>query len=368
MMRWLVTALALLFWLPPVQSGALSRIKDIAVLQNARDNQLIGYGLVVGLPGTGDSLRNAPFTETSMRSMLDSLGVATSQGQARLKNIAAVIVTASLPAFVRNGSRIDLEVSSLGDATSLQGGQLVMTPLRGADGEIYAVAQGAVSIGGFAASGAQETVTQGTPTSGRIVNGAIVEREIKAVLADEGSLTLQLRNPDFSTAVAITDRINAYARSTYGKPAATEIDSRTIILTKPKDVSVARFIASIEGLAVETDSPARVVLDADTGTVVIGKDVRISPVAVSHGALTVRVSEVPKVVQPSPFSQGQTAVENQTLIDINESGTALGMISGASLQSLVEGLNLLGVGPREIIAILQTIKNAGALQADLVVQ
>lgn len=347
---------------------AQSRIKDIVSLQSSRDNQLIGYGLVVGLAGTGDSLRNAPFTETSMRSMLDTLGVATESGRARLNNIAAVIVTANLPAFVRHGSRIDIEVSSLGDAASLSGGQLVMTPMRGADGEIYAVAQGAVSVAGFLAQGDAASVTQGTPTSGRIVNGAIVERELQDKMADDLELTMQLRNPDFSTAITITDEINNFASAKYGTRPAREIDARTVIVKIPSGVSSARFIASIESLIIKTDSPARVVLDADTGTVVIGQDVRVSPVAVSHGALTVKISETPTIVQPLPFSRGETAEEPFTTIEVNDEGTALGIVNGASLQSLVEGLNRLGVGPRETIAILQTIKNAGALQADLVVQ
>ena len=347
---------------------AQSRVKDIATLQSARDNQLVGYGLVVGLQGSGDSLRNAPFTEQSMRSMLDNLGIATSEGRARLRNIAAVIVTANLPAFVRQGSRIDISVSSLGDATSLQGGQLVMTPLRAANGDIYAVAQGPVSVSGFQAQGAAETVSRGTPTTGRIAGGAIVEREVLAEFDAEQALTLQLRNPDFSTAVAITDAINSYGATHYGMQPASEIDARTIAIRKPPNVSTARFVASIENLMVQPDSPARVVLDESSGTVVIGQDVRISPVAVSHGTLTVRVTESPTVVQPAPFSRGVTAVEPNTYIDVTEDGTALGMVFGTDLQALVEGLNRLGVGPADTIAILQAVKTSGAMQAELVVQ
>lgn len=347
---------------------AQSRVKDIATLQSARDNQLVGYGLVVGLQGSGDSLRNAPFTEQSMRSMLDNLGIATADGRARLKNIAAVIVTANLPAFVRQGSRIDVSVSSLGDATSLQGGQLIMTPLRAANGEIYAVAQGPVSISGFQAQGAAETVSQGTPTAGRISGGAIVEREVLAEFDAEQSLTLQLRNPDFTTAIAITDAINRYGAAQYGMQPASEIDSRTIAIRKPQNISAARFVASIENLVVETDTPARVVLDESTGTVVIGQDVRISTVAISHGTLTVRVTESPTVVQPAPFSRGETAVEPNTYIEVTQDGTALGIVHGTDLQNLVEGLNRLGVGPADIISILQAVKSAGAMQAELVVQ
>ncbi len=365
-LRLLVMMVGMMLTVSVAQSQ--SRIKDIVTLQSSRDNQLIGYGLVVGLAGTGDSLRNAPFTETSMRSMLDTLGIATESGSARLNNIAAVIVTANLPAFVRHGSRIDIDVSSLGDASSLSGGRLVMTPLRGADGEIYAVAQGAVSVAGFLAEGDAATLSQGTPTSGRIVNGAIVERELHGQMSEDSELTLQLRNPDFSTAVAITDEINGFASGQYGTRPAREIDSRTVIVKIPKGISSARFIASIESLVIKTDSPARVILDADTGTVVIGQDVRVSPVAVSHGALTVKISEAPTISQPQPFSDGVTAEEPFTNIEVNDEGTALGIVNGASLQTLVEGLNRLGVGPRETIAILQTIKNAGALQADLVVQ
>jgi flagellar P-ring protein FlgI len=347
---------------------AQSRVKDIAVLQSSRDNQLVGYGLVVGLAGTGDGLRNAPFTEQSMRSMLDNLGIATTEGRARLKNIAAVIVTANLPPFVRQGSRIDINVSSLGDATSLGGGQLVMTPLRAADGEIYAVAQGPVSISGFQAQGAAETVSRGTPTAGRIAGGAIVEREVAGGFEDEHQLTLQLRNPDFSTAIAITDAINNQVSSLYGTRPATEIDARTITINKPKGVSAARFVATIENLVVMTDSPARVVLDERTGTVVIGRDVRISRVAISHGTLTVRVTETPTVVQPMPFSRGETAVEPSTMVDVTEEGTQLGTVDGTDLQNLVEGLNRLGVGPTDVISILQAVKNAGAMQAELIVQ
>ena len=366
-MKRLILMLAMLAVTAPA-AWAQSRVKDIATLQSARDNQLVGYGLVVGLQGSGDSLRNAPFTEQSMRSMLDNLGIATAEGRARLKNIAAVIVTANLPAFVRQGSRIDVSVSSLGDATSLGGGQLVMTPLRAANGEIYAVAQGPVSISGFQAQGQAETISRGTPTAGRISGGAIVEREVEADFSAEHALTLQLRNPDFTTAIAITDAINSFGTVQYGMNPAREIDSRTIAITKPKNISAARFIAGIENLTVHTASPARVVLDERTGTVVIGQDVRISKVAISHGTLTVRVTETPTVVQPGPFSDGETAVEPNTFIDVSEVGTQLGTVDGTDLQNLVEGLNRLGVGPNDIIAILQAIESAGAMQAEVVVQ
>ena len=366
-MRRLATALvAVLALVAP--ATAASRIKDVAMIQSARDNQLIGYGLVIGLAGTGDSLRNSPFTEQSIRAMLQNLGIATEGGQARAKNVAAVIVTANLPAFVQSGSRIDVSVSSMGDATALTGGTLVMTPLRAPDGEIYAVAQGPMFVSGFAAKGEAESLTQGVPTSGRVPNGAIVERELPAKLGETSVLTMQLRNPDFSTAVRIADAINRYARDRFGKPVAAEQDSRTVSIHKPPNISAARFIAELENLEVEPDSPARVVVDERTGTIVIGQQVKISRVAVSYGKLTVRITEMPKVSHPSPFSDGVTAEEPYTVIDANQEGTNVALVDGPDLQTLVNGLNRIGVKPDGIIAILQGIKSAGALQADLVLQ
>lgn len=362
-------AIALVAALMPLAEGlCASRIKDIATLQNTRDNQLLGYGLVIGLQGTGDGLRNAPFTEQSIRSMLDAMGIATEDGRTRTKNVAAVVVTANIPPFATSGSRIDVNVSSLGDATSLTGGTLVMTPLKGADGEIYAVAQGAVSVSGFQAQGQAETLTQGVPTAGRIPGGAIVEREIESGFGEQETFILQLRNPDFSTAVAITDAINKATAPRYGKVMAAEKDARTVILRKPKNVSAARFVAEIEGLPVETDAPARVVMDERTGTVVIGQDVRISKVAITHGTLTVRITELPQIVQPEAFSEGQTAVEPATVVEANQDGGQVWTLEGTDLQSLVEGLNTLGVKPTDVISILQAIKSAGALQAELVLQ
>jgi len=349
-------------------AGSWARIKDIAQLQSARDNQLVGYGLVIGLKGTGDGLRNSPFTEQSIRAMLENLGIATEGGQARSKNVAAVIVTANLPPFVQSGARIDVTVSSLGDAASLQGGTLIMTPLRAADGDIYAVAQGPVFISGFSAEGAAETLTQGVPTAGRVPNGAIVERQVEAKFNGDTSLILQLRNPDFSTAVRVTDAINSYSKDRYGKRLAAEQDARTILIHRPEGISAARFYAELENLAVVSDTPAKVVVDERTGTIVIGQDVKISKVAISHGSLTVRITETPTVVQPEPFSRGETAVEDNTVINVNEAGGQVAMLDGPDLETLVSGLNRLGVKPSGIIAILQGIKSAGALQADLVLQ
>lgn len=349
-------------------NGPVSRIKDIAMLQSSRDNQLVGYGLVIGLQGSGDSLRNSPYTEQSIKAMLENLGIALEGGRARAKNVAAVIVTANLPAFEQPGARIDVNVSSLGDASSLAGGTLVMTPLKAADGQIYAVAQGSVSVFGFSAKGQAEQLTQGVPTSGRVPNGGIVERQVPGEFGDLGALTLQLRNADFTTAVMVADVVNEYSRDRFGKPVAAEQDSRTVLLRKPDGISTARFVAEIENLLVVSDAPARVVIDERTGTIVIGQDVRISKVAISHGALTVRITEMPRVVQPEPFSKGQTAVEPYTAIDASRPDARVAVIDGPDLETLVSGLNRLGVKPDGIIAILQGIKSAGALQADLVVQ
>jgi flagellar P-ring protein precursor FlgI len=344
------------------------RIKDIADLQSTRDNQLIGYGLVIGLQGTGDGLRNSPFTEQSINAMLENLGIAADRGRARSKNVSAVIVTANLPPFIEPGGRIDVSVSSLGDATSLQGGTLVMTPLKAPNGEIYAVAQGSVFISGFKAQGAAETLTQGVPTAGRVPNGAIVERQVEANFADSDELTLQLRNADFSTVVRIVDTINDYAKERFDKRVAFEQDSRTIAIRKPAQISPTRFFAELENLIVEADAPARVVIDERTGTIVIGNEVKISRVAISHGTLTIRVTEMPKIVQPEPFSKGETAVEPFTSIEAEQPDSKVALLAGPDLQTLVAGLNRLGVKPDGIISILQGIKSAGALQADLVLQ
>lgn len=349
-------------------AAASSRIKDIATLQAARDNQLVGYGLVIGLQGSGDSLRNSPFTEQSMRAMLENLGVATEGGRVRAENVAAVIVTATLPAFVESGARIDVNVSSLGDAESLAGGTLVMTPLRAADGEIYAVAQGSVIVSGFSAQGQAQSLTQGVPTGGRVPNGAVIEREIEASFSHVSTLTLQLRNPDFSTAVRVADAINAYSGRRFGKKLAAEQNARTVTIHRPSGISTARFYAEIENLQVESDTPARVVVDERTGTVVIGQDVRVSRVAISHGALTVRVTEMPRVSQPDPFTDGQTAVEPFTSIEADQPDARVNVLEGPDLQTLVSGLNRLGVKPDGIIAILQGIKSAGALQGELLLQ
>ena len=349
-------------------AAAASRIKDIVSVQGVRSNQIIGYGLVVGLSGTGDSLRNSPFTEQSLQAMLDRMGINIRSAKARTRNVAAVIVTAELPAFAGKGARIDVTVSSLGDATSLAGGSLVLTPLKGPDGAIYAVAQGPIAVTGFASTGNAEKLTQGVPTTGRIPNGAIVEREAPGTLAGMGILALELHSPDFGTAVRIADTINAYTGQKYGVVTARAEDLRSVKLLKPRNVSAARFIAEIGDLLTETDAPARVVIDERTGTIVIGRDVQISTVAIAHGNLTVRVTESERVSQPLPFSEGKTVTTPETLISAEQEGGHMAIVGGTNLQSLVNGLNKIGLKPAGIIAILQAIKTAGALQAELVVQ
>jgi flagellar P-ring protein precursor FlgI len=354
---------------PTIASAATSsRIKDIASLQSGRENQLIGYGLVVGLQGTGDSLRSSPFTEQSMRAMLQNLGISTQGGQSNAKNVAAVMVTANLPSFASPGSRIDVSVSSLGDATSLRGGTLVMTSLTGADGQIYAVAQGSVVVSGFNAQGAAATLTEGVTTAGRVPGGAIIERELPSKFKDSVNLVLQLRNPDFSTSVRIADAVNAYARRTFGDAIAEARDSQEVVIQKPRVADLTRLMADLENLVVTTDTPAKVVVNERTGTIVIGADVRVSKVAVSYGTLTVQVTETPQVVQPEPFSDGETALQPQTDIQAQKTGGKVAVLEGPDLKTLVAGLNNIGVKPDGIISILQAIKSAGALQAELVLQ
>lgn len=350
------------------QSLAKTRIKDITTVRGVRANQLLGYGLVVGLKGTGDSLRSAPFTKQSIRSMLDRLGVSVNEANLNTKNVAAVIVTAELPPFVGRGSRIDVSVSSLGDASSLEGGTLILTPLSGANKKIYAVAQGPLAVTGFSSKGQAETLRQGVPTVARIPNGALVERDAVGKFAHRHIIVLELRNPDFNTAIRVTDAINAYARRRFGKKIAQEDDLRTIRLLRPRKISAARFIAELGNLTVRPDANARVVIDERTGTIVIGSDVQISPVAVTHGNLTVRITETPRVSQPGPFSNGETTVAPETLVAANQTGGNFAIVKGATLQNLVRGLNRVGLKPTGIIAILQAIKSSGALQADLVVQ
>lgn len=360
--------LAAVLSLVGLQAAAQTRIKDIVGIHGVRPNQIFGSGLVIGLNGTGDTLRNVPHAEQALQALLDQQGINVRNAKARTRNVAFVMVTAELPAFVGRGSRIDVTVASMGDATSLQGGTLVLTQLRGSDNNTYAVAQGPVAIGGFSSAGKAEAITQGVPTTGRIPNGALVEREGPGRFADEKVLVLELRNPDFNTAVGIADAINGYMHQRYGIRVAREEDLRTITLLKPGFLGAARFMAEIGELPVYPDAPARVVVEERTGTIVIGKDVQISTVAVAHGSLTVRVTETPRVSQPNPFSRGDTVVTPDTTVDVDQKDAKLAIVRGTNLQTLVAGLNKIGLKPTGIIAILQAIKSAGALQADLVVQ
>jgi len=360
-------ALALLLGVLSAQTIAAVRIKDIASLRGGRERQLIGYGLVVGLQGTGDTLRNIPFTEQAIQSMLDKMGLNVRGSALRNRNVAAVIVTADLPAGTDAGRRLDVTVSALGDAPSLMGGTLVLTQMSGADGQVYASAQGAVAVTGFDAAGQGQTLSQGVPTAGRIANGAIIERDSPAPL-DELRATLELKNPDYNTAVRIIDAINVFTRAHFRRQSAFEIDASAVELFRPSGISLTRFMAEIGDLSIEPDMVARVVLDARTGTVVIGQDVQISTVAVTHGTLTVRVTEAPAVSQPGPLSNGSTVTTPGTKIDVSQDGGQVAIVGGSSLRSLVSGLNRIGVKPSGIIAILQAIKTAGALQAELIVQ
>ena len=372
-MRLLLAAMLALAHALPARADAIAgeagvRIKDVTALKGMRNNQLVGYGLVIGLPGTGDTMRNSPFTEQSMQSMLDRMGVNVRSQQARNRNIAAVTVTAELPAFIGTGSRIDVTVSSLGDASSLLGGTLVMTPLYGADGEIYAVGQGPLAVSGFSSEGDSERLTAGVPTTGRVPNGALVEREVPGHFNDDGKLAIELVNPDFKTSIRVVDIVNDYARKRWGKPVAQEEDFRTIHLRRPAEISSTRFIAEIGDLRIAPDQVARVVIDERTGTVVIGQNVQISTVALTHGNLTVRISEMPSVSQPAPFSDGQTVVTSETIVEATQEGGTFAYVGGTDLETVVRGLNRIGLRPTGIIAILQAIKTAGALQAELVVQ
>jgi len=345
---------------------AQSRIKDIVRVEGVRKNLLVGYGLVIGLNGTGDQLRNIPFTEQSLASMLKRMGVNIRNDQIKTKNVAAVMVTADLPPFSRQGATMDVTVSTLGDATNLAGGTLLVTPLVGADGDVYAVAQGAVAISGFGAAGDAQKVTKGVPTRGRIVNGAIVEKELPEQLNELGVVRLNLRNPDFTTAIRIADTINGRL----GGQVADPLDLNNVEVRIPPNYrgQVARLIYDIENLEVRPDNQAKVVVDEKSGTIVIGADVRVSRVAITHGSLTVRVSETPQVSQPAPFSQtGTTQVVPRTDIDVDEGGkTGFKILDGSTtLDALVTGLNRLVMTPGDIISILQAIKASGALQAEI---
>ncbi len=365
---WFVAIHALMFVLLLAASSAhaSSRVKDVAGFEGVRENVLVGYGLVVGLQGTGDDLKKIGATKNSLLGMLERLGINTRDDVLQTDNVAAVVVTATLPPFARQGSKVDITVSSLGNAKSLNGGSLAVTPLMGADGEVYAVAQGEVQTGGFSAQGQGASVSRGVPTSGRIPNGAIVEREVDFQLASLNSIKVSLHNPDLTTARRISDAVNAFL----GTTASVATDPGTVLMHLPDDYkgTMVNLMTDVEQLRIEPDSPAKVIIDERTGVIVIGDEVRISTVAIAQGNLTIRVTETPQVSQPAPFSEtGTTTVVPRTDIQVDDgSDKRLAVVNGGvNLQELVNGLNALGIGPRDMISILQAIKAAGALQADI---
>ena len=359
-----VGILAINIFAPHAHSA--SRIKDITEFEGVRDNMLVGYGLVVGLSGTGDSMKNGHFTKQSLKAMLNRLGVKPTDAGLDSKNVAAVMVTAKLPPFSRKGSRIDVTVSSLGDSSSLLGGTLLVTPVLGADGEVYAVAQGQLAVGGFAAAGNAETVTKGVPTSARIANGGIVEREVKFELANLKNVRMTLRNPDFTTARRIAQAVNAFL----GTSAATAIDTTTVQMQVPRDYqgNVVNLLTDVEQLRIVPDQLARVIIDEQSGIIVMGENVRISTVAIAQGNLTIRISEAQQVSQPGPFAEvGTTKTTERTDIGVDQGAdNRLAVVNESiTLQEMVNGLNALGIGPRDMITILQAIKAAGAMQASI---
>lgn len=346
---------------------ASSRIKDIADIEGVRENQLVGYGLVMGLQGTGDSLRNCPMTKQSLTSILEKLGTNARDGNLNGKNAAAVMVTANLPAFGTQGSKIDVTVSALCDSKSLAGGQLVATPLQGADQQTYALAQGAVAIGGFSAQGdSGSSVTRGVPTVGRIAAGASIERELNFDLAGQQDIRLALRNPDFTTAQRIAGTINA----AMGPGVARPINPGTVVISKiaSRADDMMTLLTTIERLEVDPDNSAKIVIDETSGVIVMGESVRVSTVAIAQGSLTITVNEQPAVSQPAPFAkEGDTVVVPQSDIKVEEIKGGFATIggNGVPLRTLVDGLNALGVGPRDMISILQALKSAGAIQAEI---
>jgi flagellar P-ring protein precursor FlgI len=361
----LILFIAMLFLsgLPGLTGSAdAARIKDIATFGGVRDNQLIGYGLVVGLQGTGDK-KDSAFTMRSMVTMLEKMGVSVDQRQMKPKNVAAVMVTARMPVSAKPGSRMDITVSSLGDSSSLLGGVLLQTPLKGVDGKIYALAQGSLTIGGFSVSGDQATAMKNISTVGQIPNGATIERGIPFDFNSMDKLVLNMNAPDFSTTQQVASRLN----TTLGGSFARALDISTVEVQIPNDFrgNLVPLMASIENLEITPDMPAKVVVDEKTGTIVLGRDVRISRVAVAHGNLEIMVQENQQVSQPGAFSNGTTAVTPNTQIGGREEARRLNILEGATLQELVDGLNAVGASPRDVISILRTIKAAGALHANL---
>lgn len=360
-------AMAALMIVAPVQHAhGQTRIKDIVDFEGVRENILVGYGLVVGLNGTGDALDSAIFTRESLVGMLERLGVNARDDNLDTDNVAAVMVTATLPPFSKQGSRIDVSISAIGDAEDLLGGTLLVTPLVGADGEVYAVAQGPIATGAISAAGDGQTVTQGVPTNGRIANGAIIEREISFSMKSMETVTIALKNPDFTTARRISQAINAFI----GLPISQANDLASVRMIVPENYrgNAVALITDVEQLRVTPDIAAKVVINETTGIIVMGENVRISTVAIAQGNLTIRITETPQVSQPQPFAQtGETVTVPRTQIEIDqdEDKQLSVLAQSVTLQELVDGLNALGIGPRDLISILQAIKAAGALQAEI---
>ena len=367
-MRFFSIAISLVLALLAPQASANVKLKDLVEVEGVRGNDLVGYGLVVGLNGTGDGLRNIPYAEESLSSLLERLGVNVQGEDFRPKNVAAVLVTATLPPFSRTGMQIDVTVSAIGDAQDLTGGMLIMTPLNAADGQIYAVAQGPVLISGFTAEGDAESVTSGVPTSGMVPNGARVEQELPFTFNDLTNIRLALRAPDFTTASRIEQTINLTA----GKNIASMLDSTTInLMIDDQYETPAHMISVLENIEITPAQKARIVVDQRSGTIVLGSEVRISRVAVAQGNLSIRIREEAGVSQPNPFSRnGESIVVPRTAISVDDGqDKKVGLLEeNVTLADLVDGLNALGVSPREMIDILKSIKSAGALHAELVVQ
>lgn len=347
--------------LRPVDASA-ARLKDIASFSGVRTNELVGYGLVVGLAGTGDGT-SSTFTLRSMSNMLEKMGVETNPTDLKPKNVAAVMVTAKLPVSARPGAKIDITVSSLGDAKSLLGGILLITPLKGLDGRVYAVAQGSLTIGGFTAAGEAAQAQKNIPTVGRIPNGAVVERGVPFKFNNQDSMTVNLTVRDFGTTMQVVNKINSAMGGNY----ASAKDISTVELKLPDRFrgNMVPLMASLENLSISPDGKARVVVDEKTGTVVLGQDVRLSKVAVAHGNLQIVISESEDVSQPGPFSDGSTVVTPQTDLAVNEQNNPLMLMEGATLQELVDGLNAIGAAPRDLISIIRALKAAGSLHAEV---
>nr|WP_019623462.1 flagellar basal body P-ring protein FlgI [Thioalkalivibrio thiocyanoxidans] len=343
------------------------RVKDVASVFGVRENQLVGYGLVVGLDGTGDQTTQTPFTIQSLNNMLGQLGLTPEAGNPQLRNVAAVMVTAELPPFSKPGQRIDVTVSSMGNATSLRGGTLLMTPLKGADGETYSIAQGNLVVGGFGAEGQDGSrITVNVPSVGRIPNGATVEREVPTAFAQGDYVTLNLNRPDFTTANRLVETVN----DTFGPGVAQAMDGSSVRVRAPQNPDQrVGFVAELENLPIERGAPpARVIVNSRTGTVVIGSSVQVTPAAVSHGSLTVTITESPQVVQPLPFAEGETAVQPETDIAIEQEDSTMFLFDpGTSLDEIVRAVNNVGAAPGDLVAILEALREAGALRAELVV-